>query len=175
MMRRLAALFFLCAISSCHRNTSEKLDNVARYQTDDGQKILLTDGKRSYSGTKYLPPGSNPLQDFGSAVRTISIPNVRCIVLDNLTFAVSAAPKFTCNGFTFQVRDKSERALVIRASCESLSVGGCQKGDSRGPRFEYEYAYIPDQGVEWIRFVSEDPKVPGDILHHIAGSRVLAR
>jgi hypothetical protein len=155
----------------CRQVSPHLADRVAKYATADGNKILLSDGTRAYIGTKYIPPEADALRDFGAPVKSIRSGNVRCVVMHNFTFAVSNQDRFECNGFTFEVRRRTDDFVIINALCTSLSMAGCDR-NSKGPPFEYEYAYIPHVGIEWIKF-TDDPKIRGDILRHSGGGRIL--
>lgn len=171
MMRRL--LLCIAVLSSCHpvaRNTPEE----GVYVTERGTDVFVNDGRRSYLGTKYIPPGKNFLRDFGSPITKIQMDGVSCIALSDLTFAVPKSEHFTCNGVNFLIQRKFENGTLIRATCASRRNGVCVEGDSSVPLFQYDYAYVPSRGVEWIRFVSNNPRIPGDVFRYRSGPRILA-
>jgi hypothetical protein len=170
----MAGIFALALLAGCHEGRAHKRAGIARYETKDGSQILLTDGKHWYAGTKYLPPNAEPLRDFGSPVTTINGKSSECQVFGSLTFAEPIETTFKCNGFIFSVRKISDKAWIVRASCGALNVDHCESSE-RGPKFDYEYEFIPGEGIEWVRYVSDNPTVPGDILYHTSGDRILRK
>lgn len=167
-MKRLLMLTALVSVVSCQNSKT-----VSVYEASSGGQILTTDGKRSYFGPSSVPNEDRLLQDYGAPISDASSEEVRCLIVSDLTFAISEQQTFSCNGLTFRVVTSDGNASIVRATCEAFRNGKCESDTAAVPVLEYEYAYIPGKGIEWIRFFDEQSSLAGDVLKHRSGPRVL--
>lgn len=172
-MKLRAALIILAPLQSCGLNDAGKPHLPAHYETNDRSMVLITDGALWYNGTRFIPPGKDPLRDFGEKVKILDQAGVRCEVLGSLTFAISAREAFECNGYSFRSRKTGTGKFVVSAFCGTLRVDRCIQGGREGPQLSYAYFYIQGEGVEWLRFDDGKQGREGDFLRHTTGGRIL--
>lgn len=171
-MRRLLIALPIGLLVSCHQMNGQRAPGI--YETRNGSQILVADTQHSYLGTKYTPPGTNVLRDYGMPIKKIQAIDTECSVYSNLlTFTVPTSKATSCNGFVFRIKQQFNSHVVVHVECRSPLNATCSGSQPILPDIEYEYAYIPGKGVVWIRFVSENPKLPGDVLLHQSGSMIL--
>jgi hypothetical protein len=168
-MRYFLSLVLLLTVS-CSRSVPSEVPGI--YKTQTGSQILVFDSRRSYLGTGQLPPGADPLRDYGTAVQTVKNNSTNCVVLSGLTFVRLESGSAECNGLRFVSRDEAADVFTIKVSCSMLQNGKCSVNSRDPPTLEYEYGYVRGQGVDWIRFGAESDATR-DVLVHRSGIRIL--
>lgn len=172
-MRLLIPILLLCA-SSCQVPKQSQNQTFGLYESDDSSQILVTDGKRSYFGTRYTPENIDILRTFGSPVSEISSDGSRCTIVSGLTFAVPEKRDFECGGASFQRIQYSGKEIIVRVSCYATNGRRCIPSVLKSnPLLEYDFAYVPDKGVEWIRLPSNESDGRGGYLRYRSGIRIL--